>query len=142
VEAHDEQQRQEKLEKEAEELKRRSNNIQYLGIVIGIIGLFIALVVLGMFKVSSGLIKAISFFVFLMLFEFIILIFKKNIYSITHGEPWKEFAFMIALAALLVPLHQWLEHKVLDYLTSHNRLTSAGHHIKRKLFRRTKEGEQ
>jgi len=141
VEADDEQQRQEKLEKEAEELKRRRNNIQYLGIVIGIIGLFIALVVLGMFKVSSGLIKAISFFVFLMLFEFIFLIFKKNIYSITQGEPWKDLAFMIALAALLVPLHHWLEHKMLDYLTSHNRLTSAGLHIKRKLFRRTKQGE-
>jgi tetratricopeptide (TPR) repeat protein len=142
VEADDEQQRQKKLEKEAEELKRRRNNIQYLGIVIGIIGLFISLVVLGMFKVSAGLIKAISFFVFLMLFEFIFLVFKKNIYSITHGEPWKDLAFMIALAALLVPLHHWLEHKVLHYLTSHNRLTAAGHHIKRKLFRRTKEGEQ
>ncbi len=142
VEADDEQQRQEKLEKEAQELKRRRNNIQYLGIVIGIIGLFIALVVLGMFKVSASLIKAISFFVFLMLFEFIFLVFKKNIYSITHGEPWKDLAFMIALAALLVPLHHWLEHRVLHYLTSHNRLTAAGHHIKRKLFRRTKEGEQ
>jgi tetratricopeptide (TPR) repeat protein len=142
VEADDEQQRQVKLVKEAEELKRRRNNIQYLGIVIGIIGLFVTLVILGMFKVSAGLIKAISFFVFLMLFEFIFLVFKKNIYSITHGEPWKDLAFMIALAALLVPLHHWLEHKVLHYLTSHNRLTSAGHHIKRKLFRRTKEGEQ
>ena len=31
-------------------------------------------------------------------------------------------------------LHHWLEHKVLHYLTSHNRLTSAGHHIRRKIF--------
>lgn len=138
VEADDEQQRQAKLAKEAEETKRRRNNIQYLGIVIGIIGLFIALVVLGMFKVSAGLIKAIGFFVFIMLFEFVFLVFKKNIYSITQGEPWKDLAFMIALAALLVPLHHWMEHKVLHYLTSHNRLTSAGHHIRNKIFRRTK----
>jgi tetratricopeptide (TPR) repeat protein len=138
VEADDEQQRQEKLAKEAEETKRRRNNIQYLGIVIGIIVLFIALVVLGMFKVSAGVIKAIGFFVFIMLFEFVFLVFKKNIYSITHGEPWKDLAFMIALAALLVPLHHWMEHKVLHYLTSHNRLTSAGHHIRNKIFRRTK----
>lgn len=142
VEADDEEQRQLKLEKEALELKKRRNNIQYLGIVIGIIGLFVALVILGMFKVSTGLIKAISFFVFLMLFEFIFLVFKKNIYSLTHGEPWKDLAFMIALAALLVPLHHWLEHKVLHYLTSHNRLTSAGHHLKNKFLRRTKETEQ
>jgi tetratricopeptide (TPR) repeat protein len=138
VEADDEQQRQEKLAKEAEETKRRRNNIQYLGIVIGIIVLFIALVVLGMFKVSAGVIKAIGFFVFIMLFEFVFLVFKKNIYSITHGEPWKDLAFMIALAALLVPLHHWMEHKVLHYLTSHNRLTAAGHHIRNKIFRRTK----
>jgi hypothetical protein len=49
---------------------------------------------------------------------------------------------MIALAALLVPLHHWLEHKVLHYLTSHNRLTSAGHHIKNRLFKRAKDGQQ
>lgn len=134
VEADDEQQRNEKALKEAEELKRQRNNIQYLAIVIGIISLFLALVVLGMFKVSGGLIKAIGFFVFLMFFEFIFLIFKKNIYSFTHGEPWKDLAFMIALAAILVPLHHWLEHKVLHYLTSHNRLTSAGHHLRRKIF--------
>lgn len=136
VEAEDEEQRLIKAAKEAEELKRRRNNIQYLGIVIGIIGLFVALVILGMFKVSAGLIKAIGFFVFLMFFEFIFLVFKKNIYSITHGEPMKDLAFMIALAALLVPLHHWLEHKVLHYLTSHNRLTSAGTHIRNKLWRR------
>ena len=142
VEADDEQQRLIKQQIERDEAKRRRNNIQYLGIVIGIIALFVGLVILGMFKVSAGLIKAIGFFVFIMLFEFVFLVFKKNIYSITNGEPWKDLAFMIALAALLVPLHHWLEHRVLKYLTSHNRLTSAGHHLKRKFFRRTNEGEQ
>lgn len=130
-----------KLRQERAEAKRRKNNIQYVAITIGIVVLFISLVVLGMFKVSAGLIKAISFFVFLMLFEFIFLVFKKTIYSYTNGEPLKDLLFMIALAALLVPLHHWLEHKVLHYLTSHNRLTRAGHHIKTKLFGRTKEEE-
>ncbi len=135
-EADDEQQRLLKSQKEAEELKKRRNNIQYLAIVIGIISLFLSLVVLGMFKVSAGVIKAIGFFVFLMFFEFIFLIFKKNIYEFTKGEPWKDLAFMIALAAILVPLHHWLEHKVLHYLTSHNRLTAAGHQIRRRIFGR------
>lgn len=138
-EADAEQLRTERLENEQKELKRRKNNIQYLAITLGIVLLFVALVILGMFKVSSGLIKAIGFFVFLMLFEFIFLVFKKNIYSITNGEPWKDLLFMIALAALLVPLHHWLEHRVLHYLTSHNRLTAAGQHLRKKLFRRTKE---
>jgi hypothetical protein len=73
-----------------------------------------------------------------MLFEFIFLVFKKNIAGITHGEPWKDLAFMIGLAALLLPLHHWLEHSVIKYLTSHNRLTNAGYHIKSKLLRRMK----
>ena len=137
--AADEQQRLQRMENEREEAKRRKNNIQYLAIIMGIVVLFIALVVLGMFKVSSTVIKAVGFFVFLLFFEFIFLLFKKNIYAITKGEPWKDLAFMIALAALLVPLHHWLEHKVLHYLTSHNRLTSAGHLLKRRFFKRPAE---
>lgn len=142
VEADNEQQRLAREEKEKQERLKRRNNIQYMVILFGIVGLFFALVVLGMFKVSPGLIKAVGFFVFLMLFEFVFLVFKKNIYSFTKGEPWKDLLFMIALAALLVPLHHWLEHRVLHYLTSHNRLTSAGHHIRNKLFRRAKDGGQ
>ena len=137
-EADDVRLRAEREIKEKEEIKRRRNNIQYISIIFGIVLMFVTLAVLGMFKVSAGLIKGIGFFVFLMLFEFIFLIFKKNIYAYTHGEPLKDLAFMIGLAALLVPLHHWMEHKVLKYLTSHNRLTAAGHHIKNKLFRRTK----
>jgi tetratricopeptide (TPR) repeat protein len=138
VEAADEQQRLARQLKEEQELKRRKNNIQYMSIIIGIVILFITLVVLGMFRVSATLIRAMGFFVFLLFFEFIFLIFKKNIYSVTHGEPWKDLAFMIALAALLVPLHHWLEHKVMHYLTSHNRLTAAGEHLARKFYSKKK----
>ena len=140
AEAADEQQRQARRVRELEEKKRRRNNIQYLGITIGIAALFIALVVLGMFKVSATTIKMIGFFAFIMFFEFIFLIFKKNIYSITKGEPLLDLLFMIGLAALLLPLHHWLEEKAIHYLTSHNRLTAAGGHLKMKFFRR-KAGE-
>lgn len=137
AEAADEQQRQERITNELAEKKRQRNNIQYLGITIGIVAFFVLLVVMGMFKVSATTIKMISFFAFIMFFEFIFLIFKKNIYSLTKGEPLKDLLFMIGLAALLLPLHHWLEDKVIHYLTSHNRLTSAGHHIRRKLFKKT-----
>ncbi len=126
VEVTAEQQRQERLEKEALETKNKRNNIQYMLIVIGIVSLFVVMVTMGMFKVSASTIKLVGFFAFLMFFEFIFLIFKKNIYSFTNGEPWKDLAFMIALAAVLLPLHHWLEHKVIHYLTSHNRLTASG----------------
>ena len=80
----------------------------------------------------------VGFFAFLMFFEFIFLIFKKNIYAITHGEPWMDLLFMIALAAILLPLHHWLEHKVLHYLTSTNKLTTAGSALRTRLSRRMK----
>lgn len=142
AEAADEQQREIRRQKEEEDALRRKNNIQYFAITIGIAALLVVMVVLGMFKVSAGFIKAVGFFTFLMLFEFIFLVFKKNIHAITHGEPWKDLAFMIGLAALLVPLHHWVEHRVLHYLTSHNRLTRAGHHIKSKLFKRANPDQQ
>lgn len=136
-EAADEHQRQVRLEEERAEQDRRRNNIQYLAITFGIFGLFLALIILGMFKVSASLIRALGFFAFLLFFEFIFLIFKKNIHSITHGEPWKDLAFMIGLAALLVPLHHFLEKRVLNYLTSHNRLTRAGSGIRQRIFRKS-----
>lgn len=126
VEAADEQLRQARLEREKLEAKRKRYNIQYLAITVGIAGVFIVMVMLGMFKVSATTIKLVGFFAFLMFFEFIFLILKKNIAGITQGEPWKDLLFMIGLAALLLPLHHWLEHKVIHYLTSHNRLTSSG----------------
>jgi tetratricopeptide (TPR) repeat protein len=139
VEAADEQQRMEKMQKEMEDREIRKNNIQYMSITIGIAALFVMLAVLGMFKVSASTIRFIGFFAFLMFFEFIFLLFKKNIHSITHGEPWKDLAFMIALAALLVPFHHWLEKKVLHYLTSHNRLTRAGQGIRDKIMGKARQ---
>lgn len=130
VEADDELQQLKKQELAAAEKKRQRNNIQYLAITIGIATTFLLLVLLGMFRVSARTIKVIGFFAFLLFFEFIFLIFKKNIYAFSHGEPWIDLSFMIALAAILVPLHHWLEHKVLHYLTDKNKLTSVGESLK------------
>lgn len=136
IEVADEQQRQERLDAEKVEQKRKRDNIQYMLITIGITSLFIIMVMLGMFKVSATTIKLIGFFAFLMFFEFLFLIFKKNIYGITKGEPWKDLLFMILLAAILLPLHHWLEHKVIHYLTSHNRLTASGRGFLDKLLKK------
>lgn len=138
IEVADEQQRQDRIDKEKLETKRKRDNIQYLLITIGIVSLFVLMVMMGMFKVSATTIKMIGFFSFLMFFEFIFLIFKKNIYSFTNGEPWKDLAFMILLAAILLPLHHWVEHKVIHYLTSHNRLTDSGRGLKERFFKKKK----
>ncbi len=136
IEVADEQQRQERIGKEQEEKKRKRHNIQYMLITIGIAGLFILMVMMGMFRVSVTTIKMVGFFTFLMFFEFIFLIFKKNIHGFTQGEPWKDLAFMILLAAILLPLHHWLEHKVIHYLTTHNRLTASGKGLRDRFFKK------
>ena len=126
IAAFDEQQRHERVLLEEQEAKEKRNRIQYMGIIIGITILFVALVMMGWFKVSANTIKAIGFFSFLIFFEFIFLVFKKNIYGVTNGEPLYDLAFMIGLAAILVPLHHWLEHKVIHFLTSHHMLKLRG----------------
>ena len=126
IEAFDEQQRHQRTLAAAQELKEKRNRIQYMGIIIGIAILFVALVMMGWFKVSANTIRAIGFFSFLIFFEFIFLVFKKNIYGITKGEPVYDLAFMIGLAAILVPLHHWLEHRVIHFLTSHHMLKLRG----------------
>jgi len=126
IEALDEQQKQERVLAEKAEAKEKRNRIQYMGIVIGIGILFVALVMMGWFKVSANTIRAIGFFSFLIFFEFLFLVFKKNITGITHGEPLYDLAFMIGLAAVLVPLHHWLEHRVIHFLTSHHMLRLRG----------------
>jgi tetratricopeptide (TPR) repeat protein len=103
--------------KAAEDRKNQRNNLQYLGITAAIAGLFMMLLLMGMFQVSARTVRILSFFSFLLFFEFIFLIFKKKIAVYTGGEPLKDLAFMVALAALMVPLHHWAEHKAIHYLT-------------------------
>jgi tetratricopeptide (TPR) repeat protein len=126
IAAFDEQQRHERILLEEQEAKEKRNRIQYMSITIGIGVLFIVLVMMGWFKVSANTIRAIGFISFLIFFEFLFLIFKKNIYGLTHGEPLYDLALMIGLAAILVPLHHKLEHKVIHFLTSHHMLKLRG----------------
>jgi hypothetical protein len=113
-----------KLKQEEAELlaKQKRNNIQYLGITAAIATVFILLVLSGAFKISIPVIKALGFFAFIFLFEFIILLADNQIHEWTHGEPWKVMSFKIILVAGLLPLHHWLEHKVIHYLLTHNML--------------------
>ena len=138
----DEEDRRLRLLAEQESLKKQRHQFQYLAITIGIAVLFVLLVMLGAFKVSSGTIRIVGFFTFLMMFEFIFLISKKSVYTFTEGEPWKDLAFMIALAALLLPLHHWVEHKVIHYLTSNDKLKldTSRYSVKR-IFQRNKKKE-
>jgi hypothetical protein len=107
----------EKIIKKEKELQR--NNLQYMGILAAIIALFIALAAMGKFKVKPWLIRSLGFVSFILLFEFIILLIDHKLHEITHGEPLPILLVKIVLIAILLPLHHWLEHKVIHYLLKH-----------------------
>ena len=122
LEVESDNQRRERLMREEEGRMEHRHNVQYMGFTVGLVVLFIALVMLGWFAVPSGLIRALGFVSFIFLFEFIILLADKSIVRWTHEEPWKVLAIKIGLAVILVPLHHWLEHKVIHYLSHRKRV--------------------
>jgi tetratricopeptide (TPR) repeat protein len=112
-----ENKRKEQLDAEQRLATDRRHNWQYMGIIAGIIFLFILLATIGLFNVPIKWIRALGFISFIFLFEFIILLADKWIHHATHGEPLKIIGIKVVLIALLLPLHHFLEHKVIHYLT-------------------------
>lgn len=112
----------------------RRHNLQYMGIVVAIAAIFLLLVMAGVFSVSKNTIHVLGFFAFIFLFEFIILLADNKIHHWTHGEPWKVLAIKIGLIAILLPLHHWLEKKVIHYLTTQKLLKVKGKGIMGKWF--------
>ena len=102
------------------EARKRDYNLQYLMIGLIIAGLFVTLAMMGFYHVSRRAIQMVGFFSFLLLFEYIILLAKKWMTYITHGTPWQDFLLLISLAIMMLPLHHWLEHKIVGYLTEKN----------------------
>ncbi len=122
-----ENKRKERSEKEAEEKTRVRHNWQYMGIVMSIISLFVLLATIGIFNVPLKWVRALGFIAFIFLFEFIILLADTWIHNFTHGEPWKVLAIKVVLIALLLPLHHYLEHKAIAYITHRRNKKTGGH---------------
>jgi hypothetical protein len=77
---------------------------------------------MGWLAVPASVIRGLGFLSFIFLFEFIILLTDRQISELTHDEPWKVLLIKIALAAILLPLHHWSEHKVIHFLSNRKRL--------------------
>lgn len=110
-----------KHEKDLAELKKkelRKHNLQYMGISLGIVAFFTLLILMGMFKVSKLTVRVLGFFAFICLFEFVILLIDTYLHHATHAEPLKIWIAKIFIIALLLPLHHFLEHKVVQFLES------------------------
>jgi hypothetical protein len=117
VEIDAENKRRERLDAERQQATDRRHNWQYMGIIAGIIFLFILLATIGLFNVPIKWVRALGFISFIFLFEFIILLADTWIHHATHGEPLKVLGIKVVLISMLLPLHHFLEHKVIQYLS-------------------------
>ncbi len=126
LEVENDGRRRDRLAREERERTEHRHNIQYMGFTMGLVVLFVGLVTLARLSVPVSLIRALVFVAFIFLFEFIIMLADKQIQGWTAEEPWKVLLLKIVLAAGMVPLHHWLEHKVVHYLSHHKRVPGHG----------------
>lgn len=108
----DEELRQKSLAEEKEKIEEeKKQNIQYTLISIGILVLLsFYLIVTKSFIVSSKVIKFIGVVSLLIVFEFINLLIHPYLEKITHHSPILILLALVAIAAILVPLHHKVEH--------------------------------
>jgi len=119
---------------EETENTRKRHQLQYMGITIGVITFFVFSMMLGFFRVSERSLRILGFFAFIFVFEFIIMLADKQIHNWTHGEPLKIFLIKIGLVALLLPLHQLIEKKVIHFLVSRKLMRMRDGRFWRMLF--------
>ena len=103
-----EQKRQAELSQQAED---RKHNIQLAFIAIGILSASIIFLLLSnSFIVSHKVVGFLSVLVLLVVFEFINLLLHPFLERITHHSPILMLLGLVAIAALIIPLHHRLEH--------------------------------
>lgn len=125
-------------EEVARQKLQRMYNLQYMMITVAVIIVFILLIVVGMFKVSAFTIRAMGFLSMIFLFEFIILILDNWIHHITHGEPLKVLLIKIGIISIILPVHHYLEHRLIHYLLSRHLITVRGRLAEYSFFRKKK----
>jgi tetratricopeptide (TPR) repeat protein len=123
----------------AKEKLRRKYNLQYMLITIIIATAFVLMIMIGMFKVSAVTIRLMGFLSLIFFFEFIILILDNWIHHLTHGEPWKIWLIKIGIISFLLPVHHFLEHKLIHYLLSRHLITVRSRLSFSKLFKKEKK---
>lgn len=106
-----------KQQKKKEELKRieknrteRRNQLEFNIIVIGIIMLFLILLLMARFSPPAWLIELVVFMLFLIIFEFLLVLSDPYIDSFTQKEPLKKLLINASLGGIIFPLHALLEN--------------------------------
>ena len=102
--------------KKSEEVAARKRNLELAGIAIFIPLFLLAVLLLGRKKVKSRTIEFLGILGLLFLFEFIVLFAHPYIGHWTHESPVWMLLILVAVAAILIPLHHrseaWIKKKL------------------------------
>jgi hypothetical protein len=108
--------------KAAEAVIERKHNLQYAAIAIGIITLVILFLLLSRsVLVSERLIEFFGVIGLLVVFEFINLVIHPYVAHLTNESPIWMLLILVAIAAVIVPLHHKLEHVITRRLVEKNK---------------------
>ena len=118
----DELRQQELTKAKAQENESRNHNIQLAITAIAILSLLIVFLLLSRsIIVSHKLVEILSVIALLVVFEFINLLIHPWLEKITHHSPILMLLALVAIAALIVPLHHKLEHWTTKKLVEKNK---------------------
>jgi len=126
---------QEDAIKKSKEALQRQHNLQYVLIALALVT-FVILFFLFSHSILANqrLIKFLGILALLISFEFINLLIHPSLASFTHESPVWMLVIMVVIAAMLIPLHNKLEHWITHRLVEKNnriRLAAAKKTIER-----------
>ena len=121
----EEESRQEQLKLEEEKAsEKQKENLQYIFIALGIISFFMIFILFSRKHITNTkVIEFLSVVSLLIVFEFLNLLVHPYLEKITHHSPLLMLLSLVALAAMLIPLHHKLEHWAVNKLIEKNKLT-------------------
>jgi tetratricopeptide (TPR) repeat protein len=120
---YQEEMREQKLKQDAilAEQNRRQN-LQYAGVGGSIVLFLILFLILShSIIVNEKVVRFLGVVALLIVFEFINLLLHPTLGALTHHSPAWMLIIMVAIAALLVPLHHKLEHWITSSMVEKNK---------------------
>lgn len=121
------QRQQEILEKQLQEEALHNRNIQYAAIAFGVLTFVILLMVFSRTRhANEKIIRFLATLALLIIFEFFNLLLDPYINNVTQQVPLLTLLALVALAGLLIPVHQWLEQRIHQKLLGSRTNSSLG----------------
>jgi tetratricopeptide (TPR) repeat protein len=113
---------QEKAEDDLKTNEERRRNIQYAAIALALLVFIILFLLLSHSVVANQkLIRFLGIMALLLVFEFLNLLLHPYVGTLTHHSPFLMLAIMVAIGALLIPIHHKLEKVIIDRLVEKNK---------------------